>query len=422
MMEHNQDHFDVLRKIEKKPETTQRKLAEELGFSLGKLNYCLKALKEKGLIKTQNFKKNPNKLNYFYSLTPRGISAKTKLTINFMRKKMKEYDELKSELKQNQNFEYGFQGRLSSEFPSQVMVDLTEVCNLACTHCTHPEFKESTVYGKRMLDPKLNQKMIDEVSTFGYGITKYIRYTSNGEPLVHPKSYEMIQNSVENSRTKVTLTTNGTLLNEKRMYKILKTGLHMIDISTDAFSNEVYKKIRVGGDLDITKANILKLIDLKKEAGAKTKIIVSFVEQKENSHEVQSFKNYWESKDVDEVLIRRLHTNSGSNLKNKTNENNQNNRRACLYPWERVILNARGKLAFCPTDWFAKSELCSYEENSINDVWKNKFYKDLRDQHITCNFTNKFCKQCPDWKNTSWPFDKNKSYADLVERVLYEEK
>ncbi len=196
----------------------------------------------------------------------------------------------------------------------------------------------------------------------------------------------------------------------------------MIDISTDAFSNEVYKKIRVGGDLDITKANILKLIDLKKEAGAKTKIIVSFVEQKENSHEVQSFKNYWESKDVDEVLIRRLHTNSGSNLKNKTNENNQNNRRACLYPWERVILNARGKLAFCPTDWFAKSELCSYEENSINDVWKNKFYKDLRDQHITCNFTNKFCKQCPDWKNTSWPFDKNKSYADLVERVLYEEK
>ena len=52
-MEHNQDHFEVLRKIEKKPETTQRKLAEELGFSLGKLNYCLKALKEKGLIKTQ---------------------------------------------------------------------------------------------------------------------------------------------------------------------------------------------------------------------------------------------------------------------------------------------------------------------------------------------------------------------------------
>ncbi len=422
-MKSKQDYFEVLRKIQKKPETTQRKLAEELGFSLGKLNYCLKSLKQKGLIKTRNFKKNPNKLNYFYALTPRGISEKTKLTINFMKAKMREYDELKSELKQNKNFKYGFQGRLSNKFPSQVMVDLTEVCNLACIHCTHPEFKESTIYGKRMLDPKLNQKMIDEVSTFGYGITKYIRYTSNGEPLVHPKSYEMIQNAVENSKTKVTLTTNGTLLNEKRMYKILKTGLHMIDISTDAFSNETYKKIRVGGNLDITRANILKLIDLKKQAGSKTKIIVSFVEQKENSHEVESFKKYWESKEVDEVLIRRLHTNSGSNLIDKIDKKNQNNsRRACLYPWERVILNARGKLAFCPTDWYAKSELCFYEGNSINEVWKNKFYRDLRNQHLTCNFSNNFCKQCPDWKNTSWPFDEKKSYADLVERVLYEEK
>ena len=55
------------------------------------------------------------------------------------------------------------------------------------------------------------------------------------------------------------LFTNGTLLNEKRMFKILKTGLHMIDISTDAASNDTYKKIRVGGDLDVTRSNILKL-------------------------------------------------------------------------------------------------------------------------------------------------------------------
>ena len=59
----NQDHFNVLRKIDKNPELTQRQFAQELGFSLGKLNYCLKSLKEKGLIKIENFKKNKNKLN-----------------------------------------------------------------------------------------------------------------------------------------------------------------------------------------------------------------------------------------------------------------------------------------------------------------------------------------------------------------------
>ena len=97
-MNDNQDHFNVLRKIDSNPKTTQRQLAKKLGFSLGKLNYCLQSLKDKGLVKIENFKKNPNKINYFYVLTPKGISAKTKLTINFMKKKMKEYDELKVEL------------------------------------------------------------------------------------------------------------------------------------------------------------------------------------------------------------------------------------------------------------------------------------------------------------------------------------
>ena len=98
-MEDNQDHLNLLRKINKKPESSQRELAEELGFSLGKLNYCLQALKVKGLIKIRNFKKNPKKINYIYVLTPKGISQKTTLTINFMKRKMKEYDELKKELK-----------------------------------------------------------------------------------------------------------------------------------------------------------------------------------------------------------------------------------------------------------------------------------------------------------------------------------
>tara|TARA_X000000950_G_scaffold172487_1_gene210051 strand:+ start:9476 stop:9778 length:303 start_codon:yes stop_codon:yes gene_type:complete len=97
-MHENPEHFEILRKIDKKPNTTQRELAQDLGISLGKLNYCIGALKKKGLIKFQNFKKNPKKVNYFYILTPRGIAMKTNMTIDFMKKKMQEYDELKSEL------------------------------------------------------------------------------------------------------------------------------------------------------------------------------------------------------------------------------------------------------------------------------------------------------------------------------------
>jgi EPS-associated MarR family transcriptional regulator len=94
----NEEDFKILRTINKKSKFTQRELADELGFSLGKLNYCLKALKEKGLIKLKNFKNNKSKFNYIYILTPKGISEKTQLTINFMKRKMEEYDELKNEL------------------------------------------------------------------------------------------------------------------------------------------------------------------------------------------------------------------------------------------------------------------------------------------------------------------------------------
>ena len=98
-MKNNQDQLNLLRKISTNENYSQRDLAKELGFSLGKLNYCLKSLNKKGLIKVKNFKKNPNKLNYAYLLTPKGINEKAKLTINFMKRKMKEYDELKKELK-----------------------------------------------------------------------------------------------------------------------------------------------------------------------------------------------------------------------------------------------------------------------------------------------------------------------------------
>ena len=103
-MDNEEDHFNILRKIKKKPNSTQRELAKDLGYSLGKLNYCLQELQKKGFIKIKHFRRNlrrnPHKLNYLYTLTTKGISEKTKLTINFMKRKMQEYDELKNELDQ----------------------------------------------------------------------------------------------------------------------------------------------------------------------------------------------------------------------------------------------------------------------------------------------------------------------------------
>ena len=99
-MQNDPDKFNVLRKVNSNPNISQRELAYQLNLSLGKVNYCLRSLKSKGLVKIKNFKKSENKLKYAYILTPKGIAEKTKITINFMKKKMKEYDELKSEIEE----------------------------------------------------------------------------------------------------------------------------------------------------------------------------------------------------------------------------------------------------------------------------------------------------------------------------------
>ena len=103
IMDNKHNYFNILRQLGNLGKITQRKLASNLGYSLGKLNYCLKHLKKKGLIKISNFSKNPNKSRYIYVLTPKGISYRTKLTVNFMKLKIKEYDELKRELDKNKN-------------------------------------------------------------------------------------------------------------------------------------------------------------------------------------------------------------------------------------------------------------------------------------------------------------------------------
>ena len=91
-------NYRVMRLLEENPDLTQRELAEKLGVSVGGLNYCLKALTEKGLVKMQNFANSKNKFGYVYVLTPRGIAERAKLTSAFLKRKMEEYEALKAEI------------------------------------------------------------------------------------------------------------------------------------------------------------------------------------------------------------------------------------------------------------------------------------------------------------------------------------
>lgn len=312
---------------------------------------------------------------------------------------------------------YGFNKELTESFPSQIIVDLTEVCNLACTHCPHPTFKASDHYGKRYLESELNRKLVDEVREDGAGHCKYIRYTSNGEPLLHPEGYELIKYAVDKSNTFVCLTTNGTIMKEKKTKQLLDSGIHMIDISIDAVMPETYSKIRVGGDLAVTTENVLRLIRWKKERGFETKVVVSFVEQPENTSEATLFEDYWNEQGADNVVIRRLHSAAGAvnNVAQKMHKHQKGLiRYPCVYPWERLTLDPRGLVAFCPTDWTYSSACGDFRDETIKGIWQGKFMQDLREAHLSGDFScHGFCGQCPDWKQTRWP-SQGRRYADLI--------
>jgi EPS-associated MarR family transcriptional regulator len=93
-----QNQYQILKSLEQDPNFTQRQLSNNLGVSLGKINYCIKSLIEKGFIKVNNFKNSDNKIQYSYLLTPKGIEEKAKLTLDFIRIKTQEYDTLKQEI------------------------------------------------------------------------------------------------------------------------------------------------------------------------------------------------------------------------------------------------------------------------------------------------------------------------------------
>ncbi len=316
------------------------------------------------------------------------------------------------------NNKYNFGGRLTKKFPSQINVDLTDMCNLACIHCSHSDYVKSEHYSKVFLSKELNKKMVDEVKKYGNGKTQYVRYTGNGEPLLHSEIFSIIEYAVINSGTTVSLTTNGTIMNKEKAKKLVDIGVHVIDISIDAFKSETYKTIRKNGKLEVTRRNVINLINYAKEQGNKTKIVVSFIEQIENKGEADDFKKFWEEAGADYVVVRRFHSNSGAKKEyanKKMEELKTKNRRPCLYPWERILLKANGKLAFCPSDWIEASVINNFNENSIKDTWQSSFYKELRTAHINNNYSKAhFCGQCPDWELTRWP-EEGRSYANMME-------
>ncbi|MGQ9369478.1 radical SAM/SPASM domain-containing protein [Azospirillum sp. ST 5-10] len=312
-----------------------------------------------------------------------------------------------------------FYGSLSSAFPSQINIDVTEFCNLACIHCPYEAVTKTKGVNRRNLDPDLHRKLIDEIADAGAGVCRYIRYTGEGEPLLHPQLAEMIGYAVRTTGLPTNLTTNGMLLNRRRIDQLLDAGVAIFDISLDAASAEVYAGIRVNGDLSVARSNVEALIERNRTLGCPAKVVVSFVRQPANEHEAEAFRAMWTAAGADAVVVRSRHSCAGSieAVAEELWAAAPARRLPCLYPWERLIVGPTGRFSFCPADWLHEAELGALESSTVVEVWQGPAMRRLREAHLSGNYSeHAFCGKCPDWSVINWP-DSGPNYASLMSRL-----
>ena len=403
-MKNDQDHFEVLRRIQKKPESSQRELAEELGFSLGKLNYCLKALQKKGFVKLQNFQKQSNKINYLqYVITPKGISERTKLTINFMKRKMKEYDELMKEeevnIKNNNKYkneikEFGIghnsqaldnvieenKTRTKPLFktievnikrrtvivddilsthkevpiPSWIELSIIDVCNRSCSFCPKSDPKVApNTYQKMQMN--LINKLTEELKEIKYkGSVVLCGY---GEPMLH-KDLNLICKKLSEASF-VEVVTNGDTLNPKQIKNLYINNVNKLLISMYDGEHQIKKFKQMIEDSKVPKDFVIlrdRWYDSKKDYGLKLTNrtgTISIGQQEE----VGKYKK-------------------------------------CFYPSYQFLIDWNGDVFLCPQDWQRRVSMGNMMQETLFKIWTGKIISKYRKNLLQGNRCDSPCKQC----------------------------
>ena len=398
----NKDSFDILRFISKKPDISQRRLSEILGFSLGKLNYCINELKKKRFIKIQNFKNIKKKINYLYILTPRGISKKKELTLNFMKSKIYEYDELMKEekitIEENKILRKEIQkskiGHNSDPFyeinenkertkplfktievnikrrtvivddilttfkdkpiPSWIELSIIDVCNRSCSFCPKSDPKIAPDTYQRMQMNLIN-KLTEELKEIGYkGSVVLCGY---GEPMLHKEINIICKKLSEVSF--VEIVTNGDTLNPKKIREL--------------YANNV------------------------------NKLLISMYD---GEHQIAKFKKMTEIAGVpDDFVILRdrwydAKKDYGLKLTNRTGTINIGTQeeigkyKKCFYPSYQFLIDWNGDIFLCPQDWQRRVAMGNMMQEHIFDIWTNNIMSKFRKNLIEGKRINSPCTQC----------------------------
>lgn len=245
--------------------------------------------------------------------------------------------------------------------PLRLWVEPTNACNLRCGMCLNREFGGDEV---GYMEFGVFEKIISEARGFAHDVNLFHR----GEPLLHPRIFDMIEYAKKNG-LKTRLYTNGTLLTEDRSKKLLDSGIDFVAFSFDGCDKKEYERMRVGADYDKTLENIRNFLKAKERLGKKTFTMIESIEAEPNNKPeklIEEFKGL----PLDKLVSRRPH-NWGGNL-GDAGVDKKAGYVLCTFPWYSLTILWDGSVVLCPQDWFGKTNAGNIKDSTIKDLWNDK--------------------------------------------------
>lgn len=316
---------------------------------------------------------------------------------NYNLKKKINYLLSKKYLLQNKIYQYFLNKKIKTvinkykKSPYSLRIENTNICNGQCFMCPYPIMKRK----KGIMSKELYKKIINQAVDLNI---QYINLHNFGEPLADKDFAWRVKYAKEKGIKRVSTNTNGTLMTQKIAKEIIDSGLDELYISLDASTKKTYQKIRIGLNYDHLLKNIRYFLKLKKQLKlTKPKIILDFLEFDLNKTETTKFINKWKGV-VDNVCISQIHDwsnkkeiNTGLTIKNYVEYSHS----PCRLPFTEMLINWDGTVSLCCQDIEGEVILGDVNKDSISNIWKNKKYQKIRQNHLEINTNNlKLCQNC----------------------------
>lgn len=300
--------------------------------------------------------------------------------------------------KNNKYFEYD--RLLIPAFPKVMLMETTNCCNHSCIFCSHSKMTRP----KGFMREELAYRLLEEAYNEG---TREVGFYMLGEPLLDRNLEKYIKYAKELGFSYTFLTTNGSILDDKRMISILNAGLDSIKFSLNGGNEEHYFFAHGKDDFQVVKDNIIRLSAYRKEYGCNIKIYISSVLTKYTQNDDIMINNIF-SPYVDDIIIYTC-TNQGGNMNDEVEnvlriENTSSvlfNNRSCFFPFNRLHITYEGYLTLCCTDTQNFLIVEDLNNLSLKDAWNSEKFQQIRKKHIDGSLEGTLCYNCLNNENMS---------------------